>query len=151
MTTSSVVERTFDLSRYASSLALLGRLLMAAIFLISGVGKLTSPDATLGYIASAGLPLPHAALTVAILIEVVGGTALVLGYRTRFVATVLALFCIATAVSFHAAFGDQNQFIHFLKNVAMTGGFLQVAAFGPGAISMDARSRRLGRARLANA
>jgi putative oxidoreductase len=144
MTTSSV-EGTFTLSRHASSLALSGRVLMAAIFLISGIGKLASPAATMGYIASAGLPLPQVALAVAILVEVVGGIALVLGYRTRLVATILALFCLATAASFHTAFGDQNQFIHFFKNLTMAGGFLQIVAFGPGAISLDARRQRPGR------
>jgi len=138
----SATDRAFDPTGRASALGLLGRLMMAAIFLVSGAGKLASPDATLGYIAAAGLPFPHAALVVAIAVEVVGGAALVAGYRTRLVAAVLALFCIATAVFFHAAFADQNQFIHFFKNLTMAGGFLQIVAAGPGAISVDAACRR---------
>lgn len=121
------------------TVALLGRLLMAAIFLVSGVGKIANPEATATYIASAGLPFPGVALVLAIVIEVVGGAALVVGYRTRLVAGVLAVFCVATAVFFHLKLGDQNQFIHFFKNLTMAGGFLQVLAFGPGAISVDAR------------
>ncbi|MDR7098957.1 putative oxidoreductase [Lysobacter niabensis] len=142
MATLSITNRAPDATAFASLIGLLGRLLMAAIFLISGVGKIANAEATAGYIASVGLPLPQVALVIAIVIEVVGGAALVVGYRTRLVATVLALFCIATAVSFHAAFGDQNQFIHFFKNLTMAGGFLQIVAFGPGALSVDAKSRR---------
>lgn len=134
--------RALDASGYASVSSLLGRLMMAAIFLISGAGKMADPEVTLGYIASAGLPFPPGALVVAIVVEVAGAVALVVGYRTRFVASVMALFCIATAVSFHSAFGDQNQFIHFFKNLTMAGGFLQMVAFGAGAISLDAKLRR---------
>lgn len=142
MATWSVTDRASDATGLASVLGLLGRLLMAAIFLISGVGKIANAEATAGYIASVGLPLPNVALVVAIVIEVIGGAALVLGYRTRLVAGVLALFCIVTAASFHAAFDDPNQLIHFLKNLTMAGGFLQIVVFGPGALSMDARFHR---------
>ena len=68
-----------------------------------------------------------------------GGLMLLVGYRTRLVALVLAAFSIITAIIFHNAFGDQNQFIHFLKNLAMAGGLLQVVAFGPGHFSFDNR------------
>ena len=137
MATLSITDRAPASTGFASLLGLLGRVLMAAIFLISGVGKIANAEATAGYIASVGLPLPYVALVIAIVIEVVGGAALVVGYRTRLVATVLALFCIATAVGFHAAFGDQNQFIHFFKNIAIVGGLLQVIAFGSGRLSLD--------------
>jgi putative oxidoreductase len=66
-----------------------------------------------------------------------GGLLLVAGYRTRFIAAVLAIFALATAVSFHNNFADQNQVIHFLKNVMMAGGLLQIVAFGAGALSLD--------------
>lgn len=122
-----------------SALALAGRIGIAAIFLLSGFAKLTAPAATIGYIASAGLPLPQLGLVIAILVELGGGALLVLGYRTRIVATVLAIFSIAAALAFHSALGDQNQFIHFFKNIAMAGGLLQVAAFGAGRYSLDAR------------
>lgn len=125
--------------RTATYLPLIGRIGIAAIFLLSGVAKLTAPGATIGYIASAGLPLPQLGLALAIAVALGGGLLLVLGYRTRLVAAVLALFSIATAIAFHSALGDQNQFIHFFKNVAIAGGLLQVVAFGPGAISIDRR------------
>jgi len=119
--------------------ALAGRLGLAAIFLLSGFAKLTAPAATIGYIASVGLPLPTLALALAILVELVGGAMLVLGYRTRAVATVLAVFSVVTALGFHSDLADQNQFIHFFKNIAIAGGLLQVVAFGAGRISLDAR------------
>lgn len=117
---------------------LLGRVLLAAIYILSGFSKLTAPAATAGYIASAGLPLPYAGVAVAVLVELVGGILLVLGYQTRIVALIMAVFTVATAVFFHSNFADQNMFIHFFKNIAMTGGLLQVAAFGAGSLSLDA-------------
>ncbi|MEH2511642.1 putative oxidoreductase [Nitrobacteraceae bacterium AZCC 1564] len=121
----------------------LGRLLIAAIFILSGITKITAPAATQAYITSAGLPLPLLSYLLAVVIEVGGGILLVVGFQTRIVAAVLALFTIAAAVSFHANFADQNQMIHFLKNVSMAGGLLQVVAFGAGAWSLDTRSDRL--------
>ena len=119
--------------------AFLGRLLIAAIFLISGIGKATAPAGTIAYVASAGLPLPPAAYAVAVVVELLGSLALIAGWHTRKVAAVMALFTLAAAFGFHAHFGDQNQFIHFFKNVAMAGGLLQVVAFGAGRFSLDAR------------
>lgn len=119
--------------------ALTGRILLAAIFLLSGFSKVADPASMTGYIASVGLPLPQLALWGAILLEIGGGLALVLGFRTRLVAIALALFSLATALIFHSALGDQNEFIHFFKNVAMAGGLLQVAAFGGGALALDNR------------
>ncbi|PCE27219.1 DoxX family protein [Burkholderia ubonensis] len=117
----------------------IGRVLISAIFILSGLSKLAAPAMTIGYIQSAGLPLPYVAFGLAALVETVGGTALLLGYRTRVVASVLFVFSLATAVFFHHDFGDQNQFIHFFKNVAMAGGLLHVVAFGGGRISLDGR------------
>lgn len=121
----------------------LGRLLIAAIFILSGITKITAPAATQAYIASAGLPLPLLSYLAAVVIEVGGGILLVVGFQTRIVAALLALFTVAAAVSFHANFADQNQMIHFLKNISMTGGLLQVVAFGAGALSLDTRNDRL--------
>ncbi|RZF64160.1 DoxX family protein [Sphingomonas populi] len=126
-------------SQSASALPLIGRVLIATIFILSGISKVTAPAATIGYIQSAGLPLPQVGLAVAVLIELGGGIALVLGYRTRIVAAILAAFAIVTAFAFHSALGDQSQFINFFKNVAMAGGLLNVVAFGAGAWSLDAR------------
>ncbi len=122
-----------------SALPLVGRIAIAAIFVLSGLSKLAAPAATIGYIAASGLPLPQLGFALALLVELVGGTALILGYRTRMVAAILAVFSVATALAFHAALGDQNQFIHFFKNIAMAGGLLQIVAFGAGSWSLDAR------------
>lgn len=120
-------------------LPLAGRIGLAAIFVLSGISKLTAPDATIGYIASAGLPFPTLALAGAVLVELVGGLLLIAGYRTRLVAAALAGFSLVTALAFHADLADQNQFIHFFKNLAIAGGLLQVAAFGAGRFSLDVR------------
>ncbi|PSJ40649.1 DoxX family protein [Allosphingosinicella deserti] len=122
-----------------SVLPLVGRIGLAAIFVLSGVSKLTAPQATIGYIASVGLPFPTVALAAAILVELAGGALLIAGYRTRLVAALLAAFSVVTALTFHADLGDQNQFIHFLKNIAMAGGLLQIVAFGAGRFSFDNR------------
>jgi putative oxidoreductase len=121
---------------------LLGRILIAVIFILSGFSKLTAPAATAGYIASAGLPLPYAGVALAVIVELIGGILLVIGYQTRIVALIMALFAVATAVFFHSNFADQNMFIHFFKNVAMAGGLLQVVAFGAGSLSLDASLAR---------
>lgn len=117
-----------------------GRLLLAAIFLLSGYSKLADPAAAVGYIQSVGLPLPQVGVALAIAAELVGGALLVIGYRTRLAAAALAVFTLVTALFFHSALGDQNQFIHFFKNVAIIGGLLQVIAFGPGRLSLDGRA-----------
>ena len=122
-----------------SAVPLIGRLLIAAIFLISGYGKIADPAGTIGYIGMVGLPFPVVGYALALLTEIAGGIALVVGFHTRIVALALAAFSIATALVFHNALGDQNQFIHFFKNVAMAGGLLQIVAFGGGRYSIDAR------------
>jgi putative oxidoreductase len=87
------------------------------------------------------LPFPLLAFAVAVAIELGGGLLLIAGYRVRYVAAALALFSLATAMSFHTNFADQNEMIHFLKNVMMAGGLLQIAAFGAGALSIDNRRK----------
>ena|SRR5579859_5069977 len=105
------------MSQTTHASAAFGRLLIGALFLLSGVGKLAAPLATQGFIASVGLPYPAVAYVMATAIEIGGGLALVLGFQTRRVALAIALFSVATAVFFHANFADQNQMIHFLKNI----------------------------------
>jgi putative oxidoreductase len=124
-----------------SVIPVIGRVLLAAIFIISGLGKLAAPAATMGYIASTGLPFAPLALAIAIGVELGGGLLLVLGVKTRLVAAGLAVFSIVTGLAFHNAVGDQNQMIHLLKNFAMAGGLLQVVAFGAGAFSFDNRAK----------
>ena len=123
-------------------LPLLGRILLGAPFLMSGLGKLGAYAATVGYIAAMGLPLPPLAYIVSVVIEIGGGLLLLSGYRVRFAALVLAVFSVAAGVLFHRNFADQNQMIHVLKNVMMAGGLLQITYFGAGAFSLDARSHR---------
>jgi putative oxidoreductase len=120
--------------------ALAGRALIALPFLISGIAKIAAPAATLAYIASAGLPLPLASYAIAVAVEVGGSLLLLFGVNTRLVALAMAVFTLATAVAFHTNFADQNQMIHFLKNLMITGGLLHVAAFGSGRFSVDART-----------
>lgn len=128
--TLSPAPRTTAFSGIERSLPVIGRVLIAAIFLLSGASKIADPASSIAYIASVGLPFPTLALIGAIVVEIVGGLLLISGYRVRTVAAVLAAFSLVTAAFFHSALGDQNQFIHFFKNVAMAGGLLQIVAFG---------------------
>jgi putative oxidoreductase len=125
-----------------NTFAALGRLFIAVLFLLSGFSKIASPAMTQSYIASAGLPMPFLSYLIAVVIEVGGGLLLLIGYQARIVAFVVAVFTLAAALSFHRNFADQNQMIHFLKNIAIVGGLLQVVAFGAGAFSLDARRLR---------
>ena len=125
-------------------LALIGRILLALIFITSGFSKIGGFDGTVGYIASKGLPMPAVLAALTILVELGGGLAIALGFMTRWAALALALFTLLAAVIFHtywAVPADQvmMQQINFWKNVSIAGGFLALAAFGPGAISVDAR------------
>src|ERR1700738_4944890 len=125
------------------SVGAVGRLLIAALFLISGLGKIATPAMTQGFIASAGLPFPLLAYLVAIVIEVGGGIFLILGYQSRIVASVMAVFTLAAALSFHRNFADQNAMAHFLKNISITGGLLQIVTLGAGTFSLDSRRAKL--------
>ncbi len=116
---------------------LMGRILMAAIFVHAGYGKMTNYAGTSQYFEHLGLPVPL--LPLVILLELGGGIALALGLFTRFVAFALAGFCILTAVIVHYHPGDQMQMINFMKNLAMCGGFLFITAYGPGRISLDGK------------
>jgi len=119
----------------------LGRVLIALIFVMSGLGKVTAPANTIAYIQSTGAPLAPVAYAIAVIVEVAGGLALMVGFQTRLTAAALAVFTLATAILFHNNMADQNQMIHFLKNIAITGGLLQVVAFGAGAFSLDNRRK----------
>lgn len=117
-----------------------GRLLIGVPFMMSGLGKVAAYGPTTAMIHAVGLPFPPLAYAVAVAIELGGGALLIAGYRAKWVAAAMAVFSIATALSFHSNFADQNQMIHFLKNVMITGGLLQIVAFGAGAFSLDSRS-----------
>jgi len=125
--------------------ALLGRIGLSAIFIASGLGKLGAYAGTQQYMANAGVP--GELLPFAILLEVGGGVAILAGAFTRSTALFLAFFSLVTGILFHANLADQNQFIHLMKNLAIAGGFLSLAANGAGAFSVDAwRSRGASRA-----
>src|ERR1700761_614568 len=124
----------------------LGRGLIGLPFLMSGFGKLPAYGATTAYIASVGLPLPPVGWLIAVIFEIGGGLLLLLGFRSRHVALALAAFVLATAVFFHTNFADKNQMIHFLKNIMIIGGLLQIAHFGVGAFGLDARKTATGAA-----
>jgi putative oxidoreductase len=132
-----------DMEKQATLIAAAGRLLIALLFIMSGLSKLAAPAMTQGYIASVGLPAPLLGYLIAIIVEVGGGILLLVGFQTRIVGLVMAIFTMATAVFFHHDFADQNTMVHFLKNVAITGGLLQVVAFGAGPFSIDSRSLRI--------
>jgi putative oxidoreductase len=132
------------MNSYQNVFSLVGRILLAILFVGAGFGKITGFEGTVGYIASKGLPLPTLGAIVAIVIEFGVGLAFAFGFKTRVAALVLAVFTVVTGLIFHnfwAMPADQvmvNQ-IMFLKNLAIAGGFLFVAAFGAGAYSLDAK------------
>ena len=128
---------------------LAGRLLIASLFLPAGIGKASQFAGTVGYISSVGLPLPSVAAALALTLEIVGGVALILGYRTRFFALAFAGFTLIASFFFHAywaAPADQQfmQQLLFFKNVAVVGGLIFVAARGAGRWSLDARRETAG-------
>jgi putative oxidoreductase len=123
-------------------LPFVGRLLIGLPFVMSGLSKLAAYGPTTEMIDAVGLPAPPLAFAVAVAVELGGGLLLIAGFQTRLVASALALFSLVTAVSFHSNFADQNQMIHFLKNVMIAGGLLQIVGFGAGAISVDNRLSR---------
>lgn len=127
-----------------NALTLLGRLLFVVLFLPAGIGKLTGFAGTVGYIGSVGLPAPALAATVALVVEIVGSLALLVGFGTRAAALVLAFFTLVASFFFHAywsAPADQAFVAQllFFKNIAVVGGLLVLAAQGAGEWSLDAR------------
>ncbi|MES2488163.1 MAG: DoxX family protein [Pseudomonadota bacterium] len=125
------------MNKLQNSAELTGRILMAAIFVLAGASKITAYAGTQQYMAAMGVP--GALLPLVIALELGGGLLLVAGFQTRLIALALAGFSVASAALFHNNLGDQTQFIMFFKNVAMAGGFLIIAAHGPGAYSLDRR------------
>ena len=120
-----------------------GRLFLAALFLLSGFGKLSAYAATAGYMASQGVPASLLPLVIAT--EVGGGLAIALGRKTRIAAFFLAGFTLVAALTFHTNFADQNQMINFWKNVSIAGAFLLLLVHGAGPLSLDHRFGRIAR------
>ena len=128
-------------------LSLVGRLLMAVLFLPAGISKIAGFAGTVGYIASKGAPVPEVAAIIAIIVEVGGGLALILGFKARWAAVALAAFTLVATVMFHnywtfPAEQQMMQQLMFMKNVAVIGGLLTLAAWGAGAWSVDGKSSR---------
>lgn len=128
-------------------LTLTGRLLLALLFLPAGLMKIGGFAGTVGYIASKGLPMPALGAVIAIVVEVLGGLALLAGFGTRVAALVLAVFTVAATVIFHAywavpAEAQMVQQLMFFKNIAVVGGLLVLAAHGAGGWSLDAKRQR---------
>lgn len=125
-------------------LALVGRVLLALMFLDAGYGKIGGFAGTAGYITSKGLPLPEVLAAATLALELLGGLLLVIGWKARWAAAALALFTVLASVIFHNywALPEAQQMMQkllFLKNLAVTGGLLLIVAFGPGRWSVDRR------------
>ncbi|EDQ34972.1 putative membrane protein [Hoeflea phototrophica DFL-43] len=118
---------------------LVARILLSVIFITAGYGKLNGVEGTAGYMSSLGIPLASVTVWLVIALELLGGLAILAGFFTRYVAWALAAFCIASGFLAHFQPEDQMQMIMFMKNLAITGGFLALAVSGPGAWSVDAR------------
>jgi putative oxidoreductase len=128
---------------YNPILPLVGRILIGLIFLVAGVRKVMGFAATVAYLSKLGFPAPEVMAVIALIIEIGGSLLLIVGWRTRWAAWLLALFVVVAAFAAHRFWEitDMGQFYnqmnHFLKNVAIVGGLLYVATFGPGSASVD--------------
>lgn len=131
-------------SQLQNPLTFVGRLLLATLFLPAGIAKITGFAGTVGYIESVGLPMATVAAIAAIVLEVAGGIALIIGLGTRFAALALAFFTLVASFIFHAYWAvpaDQAYVTQllFFKNIAVAGGLMSLAAWGAGGWSLDAR------------
>jgi putative oxidoreductase len=126
----------------SSIVPLFGRILLSSVFILSGISKITAFAMEEGYVVAKHLPLPAVALTIALVIELAGGLALLAGWFTKFTAWIVFLYMIPTTFLFHNFWAMQgmdryDNTIHFQKNLAIMGGLLLLAAFGAGAYSVD--------------
>jgi len=129
-----------------NALNLIGRILLAALFLPAGLSKLSGFEGTVGYIASVGLPLPAVGAAAALAVEILGSVALIVGFQTRIAAAVLAVFTLTASVFFHAfwAAAPEQAFVQqllFFKNVGVVGGLLVLVSSGAGAWGLDAKKQ----------
>ena len=120
--------------------ALAGRILIAQIFLLSGIDKIVHYAPTLGYMTKVGLPFPEVLLVASAIVEIVAALAIIAGWKTRWAAAALVLWMIPVTWVFHNPSGGQDQMVHFMKNLAITGGLLVLWALGPGALSVKRSS-----------
>lgn len=143
-TTASTYAAPASTAAAQDTLALIGRVLMALLFIPAGFGKLTGFAGAAGYIASAGLPLPQLGAAIAIVVELGLGIMLLVGFKSRLAAIVIAVFTVAAAIFFHNywAMPAEKAYVNqlmFFKNLSIAGGLLLIAAFGPGRFSIDKR------------
>jgi len=122
---------------------LLGRVLLAGIFLISGFGKITNFQGTKEYMAHYGMPFPDCFLVGAIFLEIVGAFSILLGYKSKWGAIFLIIFLIPATIIFHANLSDQTQMIMFMKNVSILGGLLLIISSESDSISLDKYIKRV--------
>lgn len=120
-------------------LALVARLLLAALFILAGINKIGGMEGTVGYINSVGLPLPEMVYFGTVALEIGGGLLLAAGFKARQISFVMGVFTVLAAVIFHTDFSQQIEMTMFLKNLAIAGGMFAVAAFGAGRLSLDRR------------
>jgi putative oxidoreductase len=116
---------------------LAGRLLLAYLFIVAGYGKVVGFAGTAKYMASKGMPMVEVLLVGTIIIELIGGLMLAVGWKARWAAWAFFLFIIPTTIIFHPVWADAGQMIQFNKNLAIMGGMLYVALMGPGRLSLD--------------
>ncbi|MCI0533448.1 DoxX family protein [bacterium] len=117
--------------------SLISRILLSAIFILAGIGKITGFAGTVVYINSVGLPMPAVLAILAIIVELGGGILLLLGYYTKIASGALFVFTLLAALFFHLNFGDPMQQAMFLKNLAIMGGMLMLFVHGAGRVSCD--------------
>ncbi|MEO5698179.1 MAG: DoxX family protein [Burkholderiaceae bacterium] len=132
---------------FQTPLALIGRIMLALMFVLAGISKIGGFAGTAGYIGSKGLPMPDVLAALTILLEIGGGLALVFGLFTRWAAIALALFTLLASVIFHNFWAvpeaqQMTQQLMFMKNISVAGGLFVLAAFGAGALSLDAKRGR---------
>ena len=132
------------MEKMSDTLALIGRVLLAYLFIPAGAAKMVAFEGSVVYAASAGMPLPELGVALGLVIELVGGILLLIGWKTRYASAVLAFFTVVAAFTFHAFWSlpvEQAalQEILFNKDVAIVGGLLAFTAFGAGAWSWDAK------------
>jgi len=113
------------------------RFLMSSLFIWDGILQLRNPSGTAQYFASVHIPAPDVAVWFSIAIHLLGGLAILVGFKTPWAAALLALLCLGTAFGVHLPVGDTENMINFYKNLVMAGGFLYVISFGPGGMSID--------------
>jgi len=130
-----------ELHATRNHIPLIARILLSALFIVSGINKIMQFTGTQQYMANFGMPLTGLFLIAAIIIEVGGGLSLLLGYYARLGATALAIFMIPATFIFHSNFTDQIQQIMFMKNLAILGGLLMIIQFGSGSIALRPERR----------